>query len=388
MTGWANRNERFRARAGLAAALAFALVSATLPAQDGQFDLRDRATPTPEPTVVGPVDPENPVPRPRPRAEPSAAAPPIVLPSASPAPTAAESPPASVDAPVARSGVTPLPPAQAGDTPAGIVRNSAGTAAIAPPGAPVITDPTRRPPAPYQPRNLDLVAESGAIGMWLALVALALLLGAGGWLVWSRYFRTRVVPLAAPEIERPRLPESAPTPPAAPVTPVDREPSAGGLELVLQATRMSATLMNTTLSYQLSLTNRSATTVRNVRVDGDMVAAHANRPHETLFGPYAPVLPELHHIAALAPGETATLSGDIRLPLVAITPIRRGNAAFFVPLARLRARGIAPTGISVEGGGTFLVGQEPGANRKLQPFRLDLGPRNYSKLGQHLLPAA
>ena len=55
---------------------------------------------------------------------------------------------------------------------------------------------------------------------------------------------------------------------------------------------------------------------------------------------------------------------------------------------RLRARWVARTGVSVEGGGTYLVGQEPGANRKLQPFRLDLGPRNYSKLGQHLLPAA
>jgi len=151
---------------------------------------------------------------------------------------------------------------------------------------------------------------------------------------------------------------------------------------------MSATLMNTTLSYRLSLTNRSAAAVRDVRVDGDMVSAHASRPPGDLFGPFAAVLPELHRVPALAPGESVTLTGEIRLPLTAITPIRRGNAAFFVPLARLRARGVARTGVSVEGGGTYLVGQEPGANRKLQPFRLDLGPRNYSKLGQHLLPAA
>ena len=59
-----------------------------------------------------------------------------------------------------------------------------------------------------------------------------------------------------------------------------------------------------------------------------------------------------------------------------------------MPLAGLRGRGVAPTGVSAEGGGTYLVGQEPGANRKLQPSRLDPGPRNYSKLGQHLLPAA
>ena len=151
---------------------------------------------------------------------------------------------------------------------------------------------------------------------------------------------------------------------------------------------MSATLVATTLSYRLSVINHGAVPLNDVRIDGDMIAAHASRPHEPVIGHNAAVLPALHRVARLAPGEQVTLGGDIRLPLVSITPIRRGNAALFVPLARLRARGTAPTGVTVEGGGTFLIGQEPAANSKLQPFRLDLGPRNYSQLGQHLLPAA
>jgi hypothetical protein len=151
---------------------------------------------------------------------------------------------------------------------------------------------------------------------------------------------------------------------------------------------MSASLVNTTLSYRLTVANRGAAPLNDVVVGGDMVGAHASLAPQDLLGPDGAALPELHRVASLAPGETVTLGGDIRLPLVAITPIRRGNAAFFVPLARLRARGSAPDGQVVEGGGTFLVGQEPGASKRLQPFRLDLGPRNYSRLSQQLLPAA
>jgi hypothetical protein len=379
-------------RATLAAALAFALAPATLAAQDGQFDLRDRATPTPapEPTVVGPVDPENPIIRPR--QTPRVAAP-IELPSAtptsataSPSPNPADAaaqprPTATRPAPLPRGDVSPIPGPDRRVDPAPSVSAPPATGAL---------PSTRRPPSAYQPRNFDLVADRDPIGLWLGLGALALLLGIGGWLAWTRYFRTRAVAVAAPEIERPRVahpePEPARAPGPPPPTPLPTADT--GLHLALQATRMSATLMNTALSYRLSLTNRGAVAVRDVRVDGDMISAHASRPPGELFGPFAAVLPELHRVPALAPGESVTLTGEIRLPLTAITPIRRGNAAFFVPLARLRARGLAPTGVSVEGGGTYLVGQEPGANRKLQPFRLDLGPRNYSKLGQHLLPAA
>lgn len=157
--------------------------------------------------------------------------------------------------------------------------------------------------------------------------------------------------------------------------------------MTLQATRMSATLVNAVLSYRLAVTNESAEPLGEIAVTGDMVAAHSSRPANELLGPDAAALPRLHRIAGLAPGETAVLEGDIRLPLAAITPIRRGNAALFVPLARIHAEGVTPGGQRVSGAGTFLVGQ-PAASARLQPFRLDLGPRMYSQVGQHLLPAS
>ncbi|MCA1660872.1 MAG: hypothetical protein LC648_01390 [Novosphingobium sp.] len=389
MTGWANRNRRTTQRAAGAVALALALAPATLAAQDGQFDLRARPTPTPEPTVVGPVDPENPgASRPRPRPA-TTAAPPQVVPSA-PAPAATANPPAEAATDVAArpqsTATRPAPLPRGATSPLPAPDDRGQVFADTPPAA--ASAPATRAPRAYQPRNLDLVAERDGIGLWLALGALALLLGAGGWLAWSRHFRNRAVAPRVVEIERPRLVEPKPEPAPAPVAPVSPAEPHTGLHLTLEATRMSATLMNTTLAYRLAVTNRSSRVARDVRIEGDMIAAHASRPHEPLFGTFAAVLPELHRVPALAPGESVTLGGEVRLPLVSITPIRRGNAAFFVPLARLRARGLAPTGVTVEGGGTYLIGQEPGANRKLQPFRLDLGPRNYSRLGQHLLSAA
>ena len=376
------------------------LVPVSLAAQNGaaDFDLRPRASPTPAPPpVVGPADPDNPAPRvrpqPAPRAEPAADAQTVVLPGVTSAPATRNT---------ARAAATvqprqqpraaepqPQPASPLAPTPPQIAPGAAGA-------APATAAPLPAP-APFQPRQLDGASDGAPSLMWALLGGLAALFAVGGWLVWSRHFRQRVRALPAPEILRPHVPARPAPAPVAPApdapTPVAPPALAPALALVLQATRMSATLVNTTLSYRLSVTNNGPETLRDVIVAGDMIAAHASRPVEQLLGAGGAALPELHRIAGLAPGESVVLGGDIRLPLVSITPIRSGSAALFVPLARLRARGVATGGATIEGGGTFLVGQ-PGAaaagakSGRLQPFRLDLGPRNYSRLGQQLLPAA
>ncbi|HUQ12729.1 MAG TPA: hypothetical protein VM055_00445 [Novosphingobium sp.] len=366
-----------------ALALALLLAPAALAAQD--FDLRPRATPTPAPPpVVGPVDPDNPQPtvRARPTPEPRAtAAAPLVVPTfASPTPDqrSSASPPAASTRNVRRE--------------TGEAAGSAPTSAeptLPTAGAPASAPATRPATGPYVERQLNAVRGGGGGLIWALAMALLALLAVGGWLAWSRHFRLRAKALPAPEIVRPHV--ASRTPAAEPPLP-DALPKPA-ITLRLEATRMSATLVNTTLSYRLAVTNTGAEALREVIVAGDMIAAHASRAVEELLGPAGTALPELHRIAGLAPGESVTLGGDIRLPLVSITPIRKGNAALFVPLARLRARATDPAGAAVEGGGTFLVGQ-PGAQgasakgARLQPFRLDLGPRNYSRLGQQLLPAA
>lgn len=146
---------------------------------------------------------------------------------------------------------------------------------------------------------------------------------------------------------------------------------------------MSASLMATTLSYTLKLTNHSAQPLSALAVEGDMISAHASLPPEKQIAASTQRLELRHALVTLAPGESAEFTGDFRLPLTAITPIRAGEAAYFVPLARLRVEASQASGTQMVEVQTFVVGELPDApGAALRPFRLDLGPRTYSRLGQ------
>ena len=164
------------------------------------------------------------------------------------------------------------------------------------------------------------------------------------------------------------------------VTPATPDPV---LLLALEATRMSATLFNATLAYRLVVTNTGPAALAGIEIAGDMTSAHASRPVEEQLGLDGATLAPLHGVAGLAPGESVTLGGELRLPLSAILPIRRGDAQLFVPLARFSAHAHEADGKPIVMRRAFLVGQSRSAQAdKLQPFRLDLGPRLYSELGQ------
>ena len=146
---------------------------------------------------------------------------------------------------------------------------------------------------------------------------------------------------------------------------------------------MSASLMATTLSYALTLTNHSREMLSALAVEGDMIAAHASLPPDQQIASGAQRLELRHALVTLGPGESAQFTGDFRLPLNALNPIRAGDAAYFVPLARLRVEASTPAGAPLVQVRTFVVGEigeDPAAG--LRPFRLDLGPRTYSRIGQ------
>ena len=146
---------------------------------------------------------------------------------------------------------------------------------------------------------------------------------------------------------------------------------------------MNASLMATTLSYALRVTNNDAVPLSVLAIEGDMISAHASLSPDQQIASAAQRLELRHAQVALAPGESVEFTGDIRLPLSAITPIRAGEAAYFVPLARFRVEAAAAGDIPLIAAQTFVIGElpeQPGA--ALRPFRLDLGPRTYSRIGQ------
>jgi hypothetical protein len=215
--------------------------------------------------------------------------------------------------------------------------------------------------------------ETGWSWPWV-LGAVALLLGAivlTGWTA-RRWVRRPVGPVAVPRIERPRVGPAPAPPQAASAAPV--EP----LQVTLEPLRLSLTLMNATLVYRLELANRGAAPLTGLAIDADMIAAHASMTREQQLAGPSGGHGAAQRIERLEPGETRVVEGEFRLPFPQIVPIRQGNAALLLPLARFRveADGAQPL---VR---TFVVGQ-PGQGSSLQPFRLDQGPRVYPRLSQH-----
>ena len=231
-----------------------------------------------------------------------------------------------------------------------------------------------------------------------------LVLLAGG-LLYHRRSRASAEPegvaepaqLAAPPAPTPARPEpsppatlpkpqelnKAPPPPPAPA----REPgppaiAAGPLEIQFEARHLSRAMVNAALAYRLTLTNRADAETGPLRLAGDIVSAHASLPVEAQLLPAGAELAILHEAPTLAPGESISLSGELRMPIASILPIGSGRARVFVPLARFRAE----AGNGTVATRVFVVGQaseQPGG--ALRPFPLDRGPGVDRGLGQREL---
>jgi hypothetical protein len=155
------------------------------------------------------------------------------------------------------------------------------------------------------------------------------------------------------------------------------------LRCALEATRLSLTLLNALLSYRLTLHNLSNNIIRDISIGSDLVTAHASLPINQQIADAEQVLQQKHGIALLLPGQNVQLSGELRLPIPAIQPLRRGDAVMFVPLLRLRIDAEGLDQIVLQ---TVVIGQKPaGPGAGLRPFRLDLGPRIYGEIGHRLL---
>lgn len=364
-----------------AAAVVAVLVATPLAAQSVNDYRLPQGTPsaTASPRPIGPADPDSPNPgpssSPRPRASANAAPVPVATPSAAPAARATATPAASASAPsppqrqrraatVALPTATATPPASPSPAPTATTLSA----------LPTPVTPAAPPPLPTAP--LPAAPTADGAGWWPWLAALAGLVAAGFALLWWRQRGRAALPVVAFE---PPVPAPEPTPPAP--APAPRPTS--DLVVTLEARRMSASLMAATLSYRLTLTNRGAQPLAALAIEGDMISAHASIPPEQQIAQGGQRLELRHELVELAPGETAEFTGDFRLPLTAITPIRAGEAAFFVPLARFRVEAGKPGGAVEVVIQTYVIGElgvDPAAG--LRPFRLDLGPRTYSQLGQ------
>jgi len=220
--------------------------------------------------------------------------------------------------------------------------------------------------------------QSGGFAWWWVLGAALLvgLAGAAAWWKWRGAGSTSSQ-VAVPRIERPRV-VAQPVPAPAPVPPVPPAPApaAEPLHLALEPLRLSLTLMNASLSYRLEVSNRGPNAIDALRIEADMISAHASLPRDQQLSGPGQGAPTAHVIEHLAPGESRLVEGEFRLPFPQIVPIRQGTATLLLPLARFRAQAAGSQPVVR----TFAVGQPGGAG--MQPFRLDQGPRVFPQLVQ------
>jgi hypothetical protein len=356
-------------------ALPMALL-ASAPAAGQVSDFRLPADePTPPPDVQGPVAPDvpasrrlgtTPTPTPSrrttPAPSPTAEAPVEVPEGLQPAPAAGParsraSDPSATSAP-ASSAATPLLEAlEDGPAPEG-------------PAAPLAT-PEPPPTLATEVERRDASQDTGP-DWWLVGVTAAGLLVALGLIAWQLRRRARPGRREAPaRVERPRVSPETPRPLPQPTLGV------GPLHVSLEPLRLSLTLLNATLAYRLEVANRGPTAVTGLRIAADMISAHASLSREEQLSGPRPDPSTVQRIERLEPGESRVIAGEFRLPLVQVLPIRQGNAALLLPLARFRVEGDGAEPVVR----TYVVGQ-PGQGSGLQPFRLDLGPRIYPQLAQ------
>lgn len=339
------------------------------------FQLPPNPTPTPTPRAQGPVDDSGAVPvppRPIPTAVPTAA--PTSAPTATPAPTSTP-----------RAVLSPSPSVRPAETPATrpVERAPAdrsdpsiplGTAAT-PTGSATLPESPARSAAPGLPSAANPGAAGGAevpaSGVtlpgwwWMAALGLALAALAGG-LLLRRRAKAAVAP---PAIVRPVVRGDS-----------EREPDEDllrYLKVEVDAVRLTRSMMAATLSYRLTLSNRAPEAIRHITLEGDLTSAHGAAPISEQLADSLTTLPSLHQLDHLGAGQRKSFTGEIRLPLKDVRPIRQGKVPIYVPLVRLKA---SATGAEAKAF-TFVVGKAPPmAGARLQPFRLDSPPQTFNEI--------
>jgi hypothetical protein len=338
---------------------------------------REPATPRATPPVVAPtITPPPPVvaqPAPQSRAQSSR---PQRTPSAAPAEDSGRSPPAAAQ---------PQPEAPSA------TREAPAFEPAPPPAANAVE------PAPSSPAPAPVVQEEGGSALpWILGVAVALAALAAGFLFVRR--RKAALPPEPAVVAEPQpappprpTPVAKPTPPPptaptpAPASPAAPEADRPWLDMDLGITQARFSLLGVTVSYSLTLHNRGERPAREVMVRGVLGNGGAQQ-QALLEGFFAGQdgLP-LHSVVAIAPGETQSLSGELRLSPDQIVPVTMGQRSLLIPIAAFDAAYLwgDQDGEAAGHGRTaraFVVGQEqePPADR-LAPLRLDQGPRQYRR---------
>ena len=352
-----------------------AAVTALLPAAAvaqsvNDFSLEPAPTPSATPQAQGPADTRSGI-EIRPRAVNTPAPTPSTANTPTPTPTPTADSPRTEPRPVQpEPRAVPLPT---------VTPRAIETAPVSPPvpsptlsqvsssdtSVPSVAQPDSAVPASDAAGpGSDESADAPVRWPWLAGAAALLALLGAGLLLWRR--RRSVV---VPEIERPVV---------AGAGPAEALPLAEAIQIRLENEKLIRSAAYATLKYSVTLINRTDAALTELAIGLDLVSAHAEAPMEDQVATPQSVLELRHDVARLSPRQSMTLTGQVQMPLATAHVIRQGRLPLLVPLLRLRIDRAESDAVVK----TYVVGQGTPEGGRLQPFRLDEGPRSYAPIAQ------
>lgn len=340
------------------------------------------------------------------------------------APRAGEAVPAEAAAPPtdpgARRATTASPPRMAltpagGGEPAGLPQSGTPVTPSLP--LEVNTDPAPQPGVLTTTPQASL--DEGAGMGWPWVLALLALVSGGGYLAYSRRSRAerQADPgrLAFAGLAPDQVPDSKPFPPARPnlgqapagsqpapqpdpvpsrpkpTAPTPPTPPSAAEEGLIVSTLLKPDLRaqlipdrvvisdrDIALQFDILLNNLGSAPAREVLVEGRLVSASANQDREIAAFFEQPAGPG-DRIAAIPPLGRIALKSAVRLPLDLVHHFEVEGRRLCVLLAAFNV--LYRTGGREERiSASFLIGRGSDEDRKLAPFRLDLGPRIFRGL--------
>jgi hypothetical protein len=227
------------------------------------------------------------------------------------------------------------------------------------PDAPLAAESAPASADPTLPEDLPLPAwwpwAAGGMG---GLVALSL----GAWL-WRRR-KPKPLRLAAPPEG---LMNAAPLPTGTP------QRTAAPLDVVLEVTGATRSLMMFTLHYRLTLANRTGQAVSDINLAVLLACARAGTGNAAAPG----AAQQLDRVERIGPHQNLALTGEVQLPLSAIAPLRQGRTPLFIPLTHITIEADGQTPLTR----SFVIGTPSAAGTgRLHPINLDTPPGSISGL--------
>jgi hypothetical protein len=197
---------------------------------------------------------------------------------------------------------------------------------------------------------------------------------------------TRIPPVGRASPPPPSPPVPRPT--AAPVVPLPTpsprpRANGGGLGFILNAQRITVSLTQLMLEFELIAENHTDVAVTSLDVATAMLTAHADQDAQIArFFEERPPSPAT--ALEVGPQTARGLNGKLSMPLGQVNPVETGGRSYCVPIMMIDARYTWADGREERKSVAFVLGKGAQDANKLGPIFLDRGPGVTREVGARL----